>query len=178
MTDVTAQAFRAAATQQSVEARALAKTVERGHTYLLKGDRHHVVLLLNLYADLLLAAAEQREQVDILQGSVVGQSDFIRQMGREHAQQIATLTAEREALKAERDGWHQSADYRGASIDALEEMLSTLKAERDTARATLAKVREVLLDAGIVNDSSAYELRDMLLDTMVEALLDAPTRPK
>jgi predicted nuclease with TOPRIM domain len=128
--------------QQATEARALAHTVERGHTYLLKGDRNHVVLLLNLYADLLLAAAEQREQLDELRIAYGEAMVALTEQGDAYVkqrEQIATLTAERDQARAQAKKWFVQTPRTG-----YDELAPFTEAQYD---ATLTKLKREAVEA-------------------------------
>jgi len=133
-------------------------------------------------ATLLLAAAEQREQLDAAQSKLaewhakmLTEVPVTRTQQEAYEQQIATLTAENETLR------HQWETTRATLIDVqtyaqkqlatltaeLEAVKAertslkslTLKEERDEARATLAKMRAALV--GLVGASESEELRAM-----------------
>src|SRR5580765_8157651 len=145
--DVTAQAFREAA-------------ADAVNAY---GDTNSYITKV---AELLLVAAEQREQVDAERLVV----DVITEKQRV---QIATLTAEQRA---------DAARWPGANKEAPQQ-IETLTAERDTARARIAAICEwanglIPGDATHILIARVYsDLLSILDQPTPKEILDAPTRP-
>ena len=113
---VTAQAFREAAAQ------------------LVKVSP--VLQLERELADLLLAAAEQREQLD----ATNAQLDLYMAENEALHEQIATLTAERDALKAALRRVSDEVAMLTIQSDGDRDALLLALMERDAARATMAKL--------------------------------------
>jgi len=150
-TSVTAQEFRAAAMQV-----------------------HHRLCNPESVATLLLAAAEQREQLDAAQSKLaewhakmLTEVPVTRTQQEAYEQQIATLTAERDAMRRRAEA--AESDWQEVTAER-DKTVAVLTHERDEAR-TLARQA--------VNGWACYAKRNAEHDEIAEihAALDAPSRP-